>query len=75
MVKAVTEVLQSMQTELQLVSVESDNLAIDNAAGCAIAATSNSVLIFNGTNNFNNSTPGGHGVVGVISIEIAPPTP
>ena len=53
------------------VSNFSNNLAIENAAGCTIAATSNSVLIFNGTNNFiNNSVPGDYGVGGgAIYIE------
>ena len=46
-----------------------NNLAIDNAAGCAISAISNSVLSFNGTNTFiNNSAPGSHGAGGAISI-------
>ena len=46
-----------------------NNLARDNAAGCTIAATSNSVLTFNGNNNFiNNSAQGGHGAGGAISI-------
>ena len=53
------------------VSNFSNNLAIENAAGCAIAATANSVLIFNGTNNFiNNSVPGDYGAAGgAIYIE------
>ena len=51
------------------VSNFSNNLAIENATGCAIAATSNSVLTFNGTNNFiNNSAPCLFGVGGAISI-------
>ena len=51
------------------VSNFSNNLAIENATGCAIAATANSVLIFNGTNNFiNNSAPCLFGVGGAISI-------
>ena len=44
-------------------------MAIDNVAGCAISATSNSVLSFTGTNNFiKNSVPGGHGAGGASSI-------
>ena len=47
----------------------SNNLAIFNAAGCAISTTSNSVLSFTGTNTFiNNSAPGTHGAGGAIFI-------
>ena len=48
----------------------SNNLAIEEAAGCAVGAISNSVLIFNGTNNFiNNSARGDFDAVGgAISV-------